>query len=501
MTMGGFKEYDRYDALGLAACLRRADVTAAELCEEAIQRIERINPQLNAVITPMFEIARETSRQPPVEGPFAGVPFLLKDLLLAYGGVPMASGCKTYRNYVPEEDSSMVTRYKAAGLNILGKTNTPEFGLVPITEPEAFGPCRNPWNTSHTPGGSSGGSAAAVAAGIVPMAAGGDGGGSIRIPAAYCGLFGLKPSRGRNPSGPRHGRVWQGAVQEHVISRSVRDSAAALDATQGADRGAPYEIRLPARPYLEEIEKDPGKLRIAFSTTSPIGTPVHSECAQAIDETARLLEELGHRVEEAETGVDGQALAKSYLTLYFGEMAADLDEMQAYLGRKASPRDVEPQTYMLALLGRSFSAGDFVTAMRCWDSVARQMGRFFETYDLFLTPTTAYPPAEIGALQPSGSEKPMIAVINKLGLGGLLKASGLVDQMALKSLERVPFTQAANLTGLPAMSVPLFWTADNLPCGSHFMAPYGQEARLFRLAAQLEEARPWFDKRPPVWAA
>ncbi len=498
--MGGFEEYDRHDALGLAECVRRGDVTAGELCEEAIQRIERVNPQLNAVITPMFEIARETVRQPLADGPFSGVPFLLKDLLLAYRGVPMAAGCKVYRNFVPEEDSTMVARYKQAGLTILGKTNTPEFGLMGITEPEAFGPCRNPWNTNHTPGGSSGGSAAAVAAGLVPMAAGGDGGGSIRIPAAYCGLFGLKPTRGRNPSGPHHGRVWQGAVQEHVISRSVRDSAAALDATQGADRGAPYEIRPPARPYLEEIEQDPGKLKIGFTTTSPIGTPVHPECAQAVAATARLLEELGHRVEETETGVDGQALAASYLTLYFGEMAADLEEMQAYLGRKATPRDVEALTYTLALLGRSFSAGYFVRAMRCWDTAARQMGRFFESYDLFLTPTTAFPPAEIGALQPTGAEKTLMAVVNKLGLGGLLKASGIVDQLAQKSLERTPFTQTANLTGLPAMSVPLFWTGDNLPCGSHFIAPFGEEARLIRLAAQLERAQPWFDKRPAVWA-
>ena len=498
--MGGFKEYDRYDATGLAECVRRGDVSAEELCEEAIRRIEKINPQLNAVVTPMFDIARRAARQPLPDGPFAGVPFLLKDLLLAYRGGPMTSGCKTYRDFVPDHDSTMVTRCKAAGLIVLGKTNTPEFGLMGVTEPELFGPCRNPWDTSRTPGGSSGGSAAAVAAGLVPMAAGGDGGGSIRIPAAFCGLFGLKPSRGRNPSGPHHGRVWQGAVQEHVITRSVRDSAAALDATQGADRGAPYAIRPPERLYREETEKDPGKLKIGFTTTSPIGTRVHPECTQAVRETARLLEELGHHVEEAETGVDGKALANSYLTLYFGEMAADLEEMRVYLGRKATPRDVEPLTYTLALLGRTFSAGHFVTAMRCWDTAARQMGHFFESFDLFLTPTTAFPPAAIGELLPKPAEKKLMAVVNGLGLGGLLKASGIVDQLAQKSLERTPFTQVANLTGLPAMSVPLFWTADNLPCGSHFVAPFGEEGLLLRLAAQLERARPWFDKRPAVWA-
>jgi amidase len=498
MHMGGFAEYDRYDAVGLAECVRQGEVTSEELCEEAIQRIERINPQLNAVITPMFDIARGSGPQPLPDGPLAGVPFLLKDLLLAYRGVPMASGCRAYRDYVPDYDSTMVARYKEAGLITIGKTNTPEFGLMGITEPELFGPSRNPWNINHTPGGSSGGSAAAVAAGLVPMAAGGDGGGSIRIPAAYCGLFGLKPSRGRNPSGPQHGRVWQGAVQEHVLTRSVRDSAAALDATQGADRGAPYEIRPPAKPYLEEIGQDPGTLKIGFTTTSPLGTPVHPECVQAVTDTARLLEEMGHKVEETETGVDGKALANSYLTLYFGEMAADLEEMQVYLGRKVSPRDVEPLTYTLALLGRTFSAGHFVTAMRCWDTAGRQMGNFFEDFDLFLTPTTAFPPAEIGALQPSSVEKKLMALVNGLGLGGLLKASGIVDQLAQKSLERTPFTQAANLTGLPAMSVPLHWTGDGLPCGSHFLAPFGEEALLFRLAAQLETARPWFHKKPPV---
>jgi amidase len=289
-------------------------------------------------------------------------------------------------------------------------------------------------------------------------------------------------------------------VQEHVLTRSVRDSAAALDATQGADQGAPYEIRPPAKSYREEIKTAPGKLKIGFSTVSPIGTAVHPECARTVTETAHLLEELGHHVEETHTGVDGKALANSYLTMYFGEMAADLDEMKDFLGRKVAPRDVEPLTYTLALLGRTFSAGHFVTAMRCWDMAARQMGRFFEDFDLFLTPTTAHPPAAIGALKPTAKEQRLMGIVNALGLGRALKASGIVDQLAEKSLERMPFTQVANLTGLPAMSVPLFWTSDNLPCGSHFIAPFGEEARLFRLAAQLETARPWFDKRPAVEA-
>jgi amidase len=335
-----------------------------------------------------------------------------------------------------------------------------------------------------------------VAAGIVPFAAGGDGGGSIRIPASCCGLFGLKPSRGRNPSGPDHGRVWQGAVQEHVITRSVRDSAAMLDATQGIDTGAPYEIRPPAGSYLEEVGKDPGQLKIAFTTQSPIDTPVHPECVQAVEDTARLLEEMGHKAEEAQPDIDGQALAKSYLAMYFGEVAADIDGLEKVLGRKAVPNDDEALTWTLGLLGRSFSSGYFVKSLRVWDQAARKMGIFFKEYDLYLTPTTAYPPARIGELQPKPAEAVMIKVVNTLRLGWLLKASGLVDQMAERSFERTPFTQLVNLSGLPAMSVPLHWTQDGLPCGSHFIGPFGDEAYLLRLAAQLEKARPWLDKRP-----
>ncbi len=416
--MGGFKEYSAYDAMGLAELVRKGDVTAEELCEEAIQRIEEVNPKLNAVVTQMYDVGRQTSRQPLPGGPFAGVPFLIKDLIFAFAGVPLTSGCKAYKNYVPDHDSEMVKRYKNGGLVTLGKTNTPEFGLLGITEPALFGPCRNPWNTDHTPGGSSGGSASAVASGMVPMAAGGDGGGSIRIPASCCGLFGLKPSRGRNPCGPRHGRPWQGAVQEHVLSRSVRDSAAALDATNGPDVGAPYVICPPVRPYLEEVETSPGKLKIGFTTASPIGTPVHPECIKAVVNAAKLLKELGHHVEESETGVDGEALARSYITMYFGEVAADLQEMKNVLGRKVTRSDVEMMTYTLGLMGRTFSAGDFVEAMRCWDRSARQMGLFFVKYDLYLTPTTAHPPARVGELKPSAPERMLMKLVNTLGLGG-----------------------------------------------------------------------------------
>ena len=496
-----FKEYDQYDGLGLAELIHKGDVTAQEVCDTAMGRIEQLNPKLNAVVTNMFDEARLTLAGPLPDGPFKGVPFLLKDLLAAYAGVPLTGGSKAFRNYVPDHDSEMVKRFKKAGLVIMGKTNTPEFGLVGYTEPELHGPTRNPWNPDHTPGGSSGGSASAVAARMMPLASGGDGGGSIRIPSACCGLFGLKPSRGRNPLGPDHGQVWQGAVQEHVLTLSVRDSAAMLDCTQGSDPGAPYVIAPPTRPYLEEVGCDPGRLKIAFTTQSPLGTKVHPECITAVKESARLLESLGHQIEEDQPRLDGLALAKSYLVMYFGELAADINEMRLTLGRRPQPSDVEPLTWTLALLGRAVSAGEFVSAIRLWDAAAREMGRFFQTYDLYLTPTLAYPPARIGELKPKPSELTLMKVVNALGLGGLLKATGMPDKLAKPSFEKTPFTQLANLCGLPAMSVPLHWTQDNLPCGSQFVAPFGGEDVLFRLAAQLEQARPWFQRKPPLASA
>ena len=498
--MGGFAEYDRYDGLGLAELVRRKEISPAEVCEEAISRIEKVNPRLNAVVTPMFDIGRKSAAEVDPDAPFAGVPFLLKDLLETYGGVPETRGSKAYRNFIPDQDSELVKRFKRSGLVALGKTNTPEFGLLGVTEPELHGPTRNPWNPNHTPGGSSGGSAAAVACGMVPLASANDGGGSIRIPASCCGLFGLKVSRGRTPTGPANGRIWQGAAVEHVVSRSVRDSAGILDATHGPDIGAPYTIAPPSRPYLKEIEQEPGRLRIAYHTQSPIGTSVHADCKKAVEHTAALLAKLGHEVEEAAPVLDGQELAKSYFALYFGEVAADVDELKGHLGREANPSDVEPLTWMLGLLGRTYSAGYFVSMLRKWDQAARVMGQFHEKYDLLLTPTVAYPPVRIGQLQPKPAEKLLMKVVNGLSLGGVLKASGMVDKLAVESLAKTPFTQLANFTGQPAMSVPLYWTPEGLPCGSHFMARFGDEATLFRLAAQLEKAQPWFDKRPPVFA-
>jgi amidase len=495
--MSGFKEYDRYDGLGLAELIRGRQVSAAEVCAAAIERIERLNPGLNAVVFPMFDLARRSLPERP-EGPFGGVPFLLKDLLSICAGVPLTFGCKALKNFVPDHDSELVRRYRRAGLVILGKTNTPEFGLVAYTEPELFGPTRNPWDPGRTPGGSSGGSAAAVAAGMVPLAGAGDGGGSIRIPAAYCGLFGLKPSRGRVPTGPDFGELWQGAVVEHVLTRSVRDSAAMLDCIAGADAGAPFIAAPPERPFLEEVRRPPGRLRIGFSSRSPIGTPVHPENEKALLQAALLLERLGHEVEEASPELDGTALARSYLAMLYAEVAADLQDLGLVLGRPARRQDVETATWTLGLLGRCLPASELAGARRLWGRAARAMGRFHRSYDLYMTPTTAQPPALIGELKGRPCEIALLEAVDRLGLGRLLRASGVIERIAFQNLARTPFTQLANFTGQPAVSLPLHWTRTGLPCGVHFTARIGEEATLLRLAAQLESERPWFDRRPAV---
>jgi amidase len=496
--MGEFKEYDRHDGLGLAELIRTGEVTAAEVCETAIARIERVNPGINAVVRPMFDLARKGLEEPLPDGPFAGVPFLLKDLLSAYAGVPLTCGSKALRDYVPGHDSELVRRYRRAGVVVLGKTNTPEFGLVAFTEPDLFGPTRNPWDPGRTPGGSSGGSAAAVAAGMVPLAGGGDGGGSIRIPAAYCGLFGLKPSRGRVPTGPDFSEIWQGAVVEHVITRSVRDSAAMLDCVHGSDTGAPFHIAPPGQAFLAEVGRDPGRLRIAFDTRSPIGTPVHPEYEKAVLKAAVLLQRLGHDVAEDRPEIDGRALAQSYIAMNCGEVAADLDELSLFLGRPATPADVEIVTWTLGRLGHAESAFSLAKARRLWGKAARVMGGFLERYDLFLTPTVAQPPARVGSLKPTALEAAALRTVGALKLERLLLKSGIIAKMAMDNLARTPFTQLANFTGQPAMSVPLHWGADGLPCGVQFTARNGDEAALLRLAAQLEQESPWFDRRPAM---
>ncbi|MCB0580539.1 MAG: amidase [Phaeodactylibacter sp.] len=491
-----FEEYRKHDALGLADLVRKKEITAAELVEVAITRAESVNPTINAIIHPLYDMAREMAKSAGPDSPFAGVPFLVKDLGLEIAGTPRVSGCRGYRNYVSQEDSYITRRYRQAGLSFLGKTNTPEFGLTPYTEPQHFGPTRNPWNIGHTAGGSSGGSAAAVAAGITPLATASDGGGSIRIPASCCGLFGLKPSRGRISQGPQQGEGWSGAVMEHCVSRSVRDSAALLDATQGSAPGDPFVIQPPEKPYLEVIGEDPGKLRIGFSTAHTLGQEVDAECILAIEKTARLLESLGHQVELAPLPYRREDLTETFLTMVCGEAAADIEILSEHLGRAARPGDVERATWAMVMLGRSFSAKDYAFRRRKWNDIARRLGAFHQQYDLLLTPTVSKAPFRIGALQPDAAEKRLLRLVTSLNLEGVLKAR--VGPLAEKIFSYIPYTALGNITGQPSMSVPLHWTNDGLPVGVMFTAPAGREDMLFRLAAQLEKARPWMGKVPEV---
>jgi amidase len=503
--MGGFAEYEQYDGLALAQLVRSREVSAAELLEAAIARIEARNPGLNAVVLTMYDRARSTLARgtPDGAGPFGGVPFLLKDLLSMYAGVPTSAGNRLLRNIPAREDSEMVRRYKAAGLVIVGKTNTPELGLVPYTESEALGPARNPWDTTRTPGGSSGGSAAAVAARIVPIAGGGDGGGSIRIPASCCGLFGLKPSRGSTPTGPEFGEFWHGLAIEHVITRSVRDSAAMLDAVGGADPGAPYAAPSHDRPLLQEVTTEPGRLRIAFTSTPFLGNHVHDDCRRALDDAVRLLESLGHDVSEEAPQFDGEAFAIAFVTVVAAEARADIELAARFAGRGGDPRrkDFEAATWGLGLVGKATSASTYASAVRSMQMAARVIGRFLERFDVLLTPTLADPPPLIGALQPSRQELLMMKTIARLRAGWLLRTLDVVKPLAEKTLAFIPYTPVFNVTGQPAMSVPLFWNEAGLPVGVHFAARLGAEATLFRLAGQLERARPWFHRAPPNLAA
>ena len=490
-----------HDALSLAALVKKGEVTPLELTEAAIQRIEKINPHLNAVIYKFYDEARRVAKSNLPDGPFKGVPFLLKDLITTYAGTPNARGTKGLKNanYISPDDNELMRRFRATGVVSLGKTNTPEFGLQGVTEPEAFGPTLNPWDTTRTPGGSSGGTAAAVASGMVPFGSGGDGGGSIRMPASCCALFGLKPSRGRVPTAPL-GPLWHGAVVEHVLTRSVRDSAAMLDAIHGGAPGMPYVMKPPEKPYLQEVSIDPKALKIGFTKLSPFGNPVHPECVEAVEKTAKLLEQLGHVVEEVHPQYDAFELGRAFMVMYLSEAAHEVSELGKMLGRKATRYDVEAVTWVSHLLGKAHSSLELVQALDVWNKVSRVMGKYHEKFDLYVSPTIAVLPPKIGSLKPSNWERCLVQLINVLNAGKLLKGSGIVDDMAKKNFSAMPYTQVANVTGQPAMSVPMHWSEEGIPVGVHFTAAIGEEGLLFRMAGQLEQAAPWFEKVPPIFA-
>jgi amidase len=494
--MASFPEFSKYDGLGLADLVRNKQVSAVDLVEESISRIEALNPQLNAVIYKMYDQARKITRGQLPDGTFQGVPFLLKDMHATVEGVPTASGSRILKDIPQPHDSEIVKRYRAAGLVILGKTNVPEFSLLPYTEPVAFGPTRNPWDINRSPGGSSGGSATAVAARMVPLAGGADGGGSIRIPASCCGIFGLKPSRGLTPTGPDVGDIWRGFAQEHVLTRSVRDSAAILDAIAGPDVGAPYWIPLPTRSYRQAVDRDPERLRIAFTAHPFLGQNVHEDCRKGLEATVRLLESLGHELVEAAPQIDGEAFAIAFLTTMAAETRDEIDWAERLAGRKTHYADFEVSTAALALLGQAFSAGKYANALNYLLTSSRGVGKFFESYDVLLTPTLAQPPAKIGALQPSTAEKLEVRLVGGLNAAWLLDALGIVKPLAAKTFDYMPYTPVFNVTGQPAMSVPLYWNQAGLPIGMHFISRMGEDSTLFSLAGQLERAQPWFDRAP-----
>jgi amidase len=467
------------DATAQAELVRKKQIKPSELLDGAIERIERVNPQINAVVTTMYDEGRQSIEAVLPNGPFTGVPFLLKDLSASYGGAKQTSGSVFTKDYISPLDSVIVQRQKAAGLVICGKTNTPEFGLVPTTEPKLLGAAHNPWNLDRTTGGSSGGAAAAVASGMVPIAHASDGGGSIRIPASCCGVFGLKPTRARISSGPLIGDVMNGLTNEHAETRSVRDSAALLDATRGAAPGDPYVAPEPERPYLQEVGADPGRLRIAFTKQTPLGIPLHPDCIAAVEDAAKLCEDLGHHVEEASPQVNGEGLVAAFTALWSAGNVWTIKGMAMAMGKEPKEEEFEILTWALYLQGLQVNAGDYLLAITQLQAVSRMVAQWFTNYDIWLTPTLAAPPVELGWIS-STPEEPM---------RGFQRAA-----------DWVPYTPIMNVTGQPAISVPLQWNSEGLPIGTHFAAPYNGEATLFRLAAQLEEARPWAAKRPPVSA-
>ena len=491
-----FPEYDQQDAIGLAHLVARREVSALEVLEAALERADARNPSLNALVARYDDEARARARGPLPGGALSGVPFLLKDLVTAWAGHPVTGGSRFLAGVVPTDDSGVVQRLKAAGLVLFGQTNAPEFGIKAVTEPEARGPCRNPWNVDHTPGGSSGGSAAAVAARIVPAAHGNDGGGSLRIPASCCGDFALKASRGRVSFGPEHGALLSGLAIEGVITRSVRDSAALLDVLAGPCLGDPCATPAPARPFLAEVGTPPGRLRVAVTRRSLFARTTHPECAAAVERAARLLSDLGHDVEEAHPDIAREPLIHAHLVVLAAQVAADVSRAVAALGRRPRLGELEPETKVLAAAGRRLSACDLVRAEAEMHRASRSLAAFHATHDVLVTPTLAQPPARIGALALRPVERLALRAVAVLPARRLIEA--LFDSIALRSFDATGNTMLFNHTGQPAMSVPLHASAEGLPIGVQMAGRFGEEALLFRLAAQLEAAQPWATRLPPL---
>ena len=471
-------DYSEYDGLGLAELVRSKQVSPAELTEAAIARVERHNPSLNAVVYKGYDDARRDAAGDLPDGPFRGVPFLIKDLGMPVAGWPRSCGSRFARGLTDAEDGGLTARYRQAGVVLVGKTNTPEYGITGTTESAELGPCRNPWNPGHISGGSSGGSASAVAAGIVPLAHASDGLGSIRIPAACCGLVGLKVTRDRNPNLPDGFDYALGNVVDHVVTRTVRDSAAMLDATGYPDPYASYPAPPKDRPYMEEIQRSPGRLRIAWSSETPAGRPIDAEIQAALERTAALLKGLGHELVEKGLGVDYRALFASRGAAAAANFAAGMDRLIEQLGREPEPDELEPLTWATLKAGRRQTGADAMRSLQETRMLNRRTLAFFEAVDIYLTPVLGTPVPEIGFIDPVNLEP---------------------REVNRRQARVFPYTPPFNFSGQPSMSLPIETDSGGLPVGMMFTARYADEAVLFRLAAQLEKEAPWKDRRPQVW--
>ena len=469
-------DFEAHDAVGLADLIRRGQITAAEALEAALARAEAVNGKINAITYSMASDAREIVERGAPAGPLGGVPFLLKDLSAQTAGAPTSAGSRLLTKVNYPADNAIVEAYRRAGLVIFGKTNTPEFGLEPVTEPDLFGPSRNPWGLENTPGGSSGGAAAAVAAGIAPAAHASDGGGSIRIPASCCGLFGMKPSRGRVSLAPAD-EGWGGFSIQHAVTRSVRDSAVLLDVISTPQPGDPYWAPPPVRPFSDELGRDPGKLKIAFSLESIAGPGLDPQCAQAVRDAARLCESLGHQVEEVTLGWDYAPVQEAGGLIIAANIAALLDNEAARRGAAIKDGEVEALTLGIYERGRGVTAPRYIQALQTAHAFGRRVARAFGAFDVLLNSTLGCPPVPIGWLR-----------------------GGDADLYMQRLLTFMPNTQPFNVSGQPAMTVPLAWSAEGLPIGIQFVGQPAGEAMLFRLAGQLEQAAPWASRRPPLGA-
>ncbi len=475
----GFAEYNDYDALGLAHLVRRGEVSPAELVEEAIARIEKHNPKLNAVVYKAYEEARKTAQGKLADGPFKGVPFLIKDIGVPVEGWPMTNGSAYLKDYVSKQDGELTRRYRAAGVVLVGKTNTPEFGIPGTTEGRHLGICRNPWNPDHSSGGSSGGAASAVASGMVPMAHGSDGLGSIRIPSAQCGLVGMKPTQYRNPGAPDDRGRAHGFVVDHVLTRSVRDSAAMLDWTGYPEADSPYAPPEKSRPYMDEIHTAPGKLKIAYCTHTPSDTPPTPEVQAVFESTLKLLEELGHTlIEKEQLPIEWRKLYKAQSFVSGSMFIASIEDWRRILGREPNEADMEPLAWSAYQASQKLTGAQVGWGLQTLRHIGRQIVGLWREFDVLFSPTTIAPPPEIGHLDP----------VN------------VPPKDFNKRQSRVfGYTPPFNMTGQPSMSLPLGMSSNGLPIGMMFTGRYSDEATLYRLAAQLEEARPWFERTAPIF--